>query len=141
MLMIAATGGRFRRSNSSNSSNSNQQQQQQQRQQPQRNRACVQLEAQLAAFDRGANDPARVEQIRRLEAIAKQQAELDRNDPPPRSGSAAKAASSFRAGRPGAGRSTRKIQTQRTNLDRAEASLQQLQGVNAPGARKPAPRH
>ena len=41
--------------------------------------ACVRLETQLAAIDRGSVDPARAEQIRRYEdAAGKQQAELDR---------------------------------------------------------------
>jgi len=101
-------------------------------QQPQRNRVCVQLEAQLAAFDRGANDPARAEQIRRLEeTIAKQQAELDRNN------ATAKRIGCeggfFLFGRPAqCGPLNSQIQTQRTNLDRAEQSLQQLQSVNSP---------
>jgi hypothetical protein len=44
-----------------------------------RNPACLRLEGQLAAIDRGAYDPAKAEQLRRNEeATAKQQAELDR---------------------------------------------------------------
>jgi hypothetical protein len=43
------------------------------------NSACTRLEAQLAAIDRGTVDPARADQIRRLEdARNKQQADLDR---------------------------------------------------------------
>jgi len=43
------------------------------------NPICVRLEGQLATLNRGAADPARTDQIRRTEdAIAKQQAELDR---------------------------------------------------------------
>jgi hypothetical protein len=101
-------------------------------QQPPRSRACTQLEAQLAAFDRGANDPARAEQIRRLEdSIAKQQTELDRNLATSRRIGCE--GGFFLFGRPAqCGPLNSQIQTQRTNLDRAEASLQQLQSVNAP---------
>jgi hypothetical protein len=43
------------------------------------NPVCVRLESQLVALDRGAGDPARFEQLRRLEDAAnKQQFELDR---------------------------------------------------------------
>ena len=43
------------------------------------NPVCARLESQLAAFDRGANDPARAEQIRKYEeAAANQQNELSR---------------------------------------------------------------
>src|SRR5262245_5347014 len=46
---------------------------------PAQNQACVRLESQLAAIDRGSGDPARAEQIRRYEdASRQQQAELDR---------------------------------------------------------------
>src|SRR5262249_10826729 len=47
---------------------------------PARSQACLRLESQLASFDRGAGvDPARADQIKRLEdTAAKQQAELDR---------------------------------------------------------------
>src|SRR5262245_11711748 len=45
-----------------------------------RSQACLRLESQLAAIDRGAGvDPAKAEQIKRYEdAATKQQAELDR---------------------------------------------------------------
>ncbi len=43
------------------------------------NPVCVRFEAQLASLNRGGNDPARADQIRRYEeSIAKQQGELDR---------------------------------------------------------------
>jgi hypothetical protein len=43
------------------------------------NPICVRLETQLATIDRGSNDPAKDEQIRRFQdAAVKQQAELDR---------------------------------------------------------------
>ncbi len=43
------------------------------------NPVCVRLEGQLAAIDRGGNDPARTEQIKRYEDAAnKQEGELDR---------------------------------------------------------------
>ena len=44
-----------------------------------RDQVCSRLEAQLSAADRGSNDPARAEQIRRYEDAAnRQQSELDR---------------------------------------------------------------
>jgi len=47
--------------------------------QPASNPVCVRYEAQLAALNRGATDPARADQMRRYEdSVAKQQAELDR---------------------------------------------------------------
>jgi hypothetical protein len=47
--------------------------------QPASNPVCVRYEAQLAALNRGATDPARADQTRRYEdSVAKQQAELDR---------------------------------------------------------------
>ena len=47
--------------------------------QPASNPVCVRYEAQLAALNRGAADPARADQTRRYEdLVAKQQAELDR---------------------------------------------------------------
>jgi uncharacterized protein DUF2865 len=47
--------------------------------QPASNPVCVRYEAQLAALNRGAADPARADQTRRYEdSVAKQQAELDR---------------------------------------------------------------
>jgi hypothetical protein len=43
------------------------------------NPVCVRLEAQLASLNRGGSDPARADQMKRYEeAIAKQQADLDR---------------------------------------------------------------
>ena len=46
---------------------------------PASNPVCVRYEAQLAALNRGAADPARADQMRRYEdSVAKQQAELDR---------------------------------------------------------------
>jgi hypothetical protein len=46
---------------------------------PVQNPVCTRLEGQLAAFDRGAMDPARADQIHRYDdAINKQQSELDR---------------------------------------------------------------
>jgi hypothetical protein len=43
------------------------------------NPACQRLEAQLATLDRGNTDPARVEQIRRIEdTVNRQQFEVDR---------------------------------------------------------------
>ena len=49
--------------------------------QAQQNPFCSRLEAQLQAFDRGGNDAARAEQLRKFEeAAANQQAEIDRQE-------------------------------------------------------------
>ena len=46
---------------------------------PAANQTCVRLESQLAMIDRGQTDPARADQVRRTEDLARQQqAELDR---------------------------------------------------------------
>jgi hypothetical protein len=99
-----------------------------------RNPACVRLEAQLSAIDRGGADPARAEQIRRYEdAAGKQQAELDKV-----------VAQSRRAGcqgtgffalftgqPPQCGQINSQIQQMRGNLDQILGTLQQLQSNTA----------
>jgi hypothetical protein len=92
---------------------------------------CQRLEAQLASLDRGNNDPARADQIRRAEdAVNRQQFEVDRqvaqsrrigcessgffsifSNPPPQCGSLA-----------------RQIDQQRNTLDRLQNQLEQLSG-------------
>ncbi len=103
--------------------------------QPTSNPVCVRLEGQLAAIDQGSSaDPARADQIRRLQdAIAKQQADLDR--------AVAQAHKSgcegqgffalFSALSPQCGPITSQIQGMRGNLDRSLSDLQQLQS-NSP---------
>ena len=97
--------------------------------------ACVRLESQLAALDRGMADPARADQVRRYEdAVSKQQFEVDRW-----------VAQARRAGCQGSGfflfgrrwaipqcmELNGQIQRQRAKLDRMMADLQRLQGSGA----------
>ncbi len=98
--------------------------------QAQQSRACIQLENQLASFDRGANDPARAEQLRRYEDAAnRQQQELDRTE-----------AQWRQAGCQGSGffvlfsqqpqqcgPLNARIQQQRANLERVRSDLARLQ--------------
>jgi hypothetical protein len=98
---------------------------------PAQNPVCVRLEAQLAAVDRGAVDPARADQIKRYEdAAARQQADLDRT-----------LAQSRRLGCEGLGffsifggqnpqcpQINQHIQQIRGNLDRTLSDLQRIQG-------------
>jgi hypothetical protein len=99
----------------------------------QRNPACVRLEGQLAAFDRGGADP-RADQAKRAEdAVGKQQVDLDRV-----------VAQSRKVGCEGRGffalfsnqpaqctQINAQIDQMRANLDRALADLQRAQGGNA----------
>jgi hypothetical protein len=93
------------------------------------NPVCVRLEGQLAAFDQGTANPARADQIKRSEdAIAKQQADLDRAV-----GQAHKAGCAgqgffalFSALSPQCGPITSQIQQMRGNLDRMMSDFEQL---------------
>jgi len=101
---------------------------------PGRSQACVRLESQLAALDRGIADPTAGEQARRLEeTVNRQQFELDRT-----------VAQSRRLGCEGSGfflfgrgqspqcvDLNNQIQRMRANLDRAIGDLQRLQGGSA----------
>src|SRR5712691_11169126 len=101
--------------------------------QPASNPICVRLEGQLAGLNQGAGDPARADQIRRTEdAIAKQQADLDRTV-----GQAHKAGCAgqgffalFSALSPQCGPITSQIQQMRGNLDRMISDLEQLKNGN-----------
>ena len=101
--------------------------------QPVSNPICVRLESQLAGLNQGAGDPARADQIRRTEdAIAKQQAELDRTV-----GQAHKVGCAgqgffalFSALSPQCGPITSQIQQMRGNLDRMISDLEQLKNGN-----------
>ncbi|HEX9238371.1 MAG TPA: DUF2865 domain-containing protein, partial [Xanthobacteraceae bacterium] len=101
--------------------------------QPASNPICVRLESQLAGLNQGAGDPARADQIRRIEdAIAKQQADLDRTV-----GQAHKAGCAgqgffalFSALSPQCGPITSQIQQMRGNLDRMISDLEQLKNGN-----------
>ncbi|MEA2987496.1 MAG: hypothetical protein QOG83_207 [Alphaproteobacteria bacterium] len=99
-----------------------------------RNPACVRLEGQLAALDRGNYDPARAEQIRRLEdAAARQQSELDRMSAQARrSGCEGRGFFSLFSGEPPqCSQINNQIAQTRANLDRVLADLQQTQGNSA----------
>ena len=103
---------------------------------------CGRLQGQLAAFDQGAADPGRADQIKRSEdAIAKQQADLDRAV-----GQAHKAGCAgqgffalFSALSPQCGPITSQIQEMRGNLDRMMSDLEKLKSGSDDRPR-PAPR-
>ena len=98
------------------------------------NPVCVRLEGQLAAFDQGAADPARTDQIKRDEdAIAKQQADLDRAVAQAHKAGCAGEGffALFSALSPQCGPITSQIQQMRGNLDRTTSDLQQLQSGNS----------
>ncbi len=98
------------------------------------NPVCVRLEGQLAAIDRGATDPARADQIKRLQdTIAKQQADLDRAVAQGhKSGCEGQGFFAlFSALSPQCGPITSQIQQLRANLDRSMSDLQQLQSGNS----------
>ncbi len=98
------------------------------------NPVCVRLEGQLAAFDQGAADPARTDQIKRDEdAFAKQQADLDRAVAQAHKAGCAGEGffALFSALSPQCGPITSQIQQMRGNLDRTTSDLQQLQSGNS----------
>jgi hypothetical protein len=99
---------------------------------PARSQACLRLESQLAAFDRGVSgDPAKAEQIKRYEdAAAKQQAELDRlSQQSQRQGCSGGGFFSLFSGQPQqCGGLNNQIQQMRANLDRTLTDIQRLQG-------------
>jgi Protein of unknown function (DUF2865) len=95
------------------------------------NPVCVRLQAQLASVDQGAADPARAEQIKRAdEAIAKQQADLDRAlSQAHKAGCAGEGFFAlFSALSPQCGPITSSIQQMRGNLDKLTSEEQQLKG-------------
>jgi len=90
---------------------------------------CVRLQGQLASVDQGAGDPARAEQIKRSdEAIAKQQADLDRAVAQAHKAGCAGEGffALFSALSPQCGPITSSIQQMRGNLDRMMSEQQQL---------------
>jgi hypothetical protein len=97
-----------------------------------RSQACLRLESQLAAIDRGAAvDPAKAEQIKRYEdAAAKQQAELDRlGQQSQRLGCQGGGFFALFSGQsPQCGPLNNQIQQMRANLDRSLTDIQRLQG-------------
>ena len=97
--------------------------------------ACVQLEGQLSALDRGGADPARAEQIRKLEDAAnKQQFDLDR------AASQSRQAGCERSGffilfsgqSEQCGPISARVQQARASLERTQSDLARLQGGAAP---------
>jgi len=97
-----------------------------------RSQACLRLESQLAAIDRGAAvDPAKADQIKRYEdAAAKQQAELDRlGQQSQRLGCQGGGFFALFSGQsPQCGPLNNQIQQMRANLDRTLTDIQRLQG-------------
>jgi Protein of unknown function (DUF2865) len=97
------------------------------------NPVCLRLQGQLAAFDQGAADPARTDQIKRSEdAVAKQQADLDRAVAQAhKSGCAGEGFFAlFSALSPQCGPITSQIQQMRGNLDHMTSDLEQLRSGN-----------
>src|SRR5437588_869007 len=101
---------------------------------PPRSQACVRLESQLAALDRGIADPASGDQMRRYEdAVNKQQFELDRTVAQSRR-LGCESSGFFLFGRgqsPQCVELSNQIQRIRANLDRAIGDWQRLQGGSA----------
>jgi Protein of unknown function (DUF2865) len=100
---------------------------------PNSNPVCVRLESQLTALTQGSTDPVRAEQIKRTEdAIAKQQADLDRTVAQAHKAGCAGQGffALFSALSPQCGPITSQIQQMRGNLDRMISDLEQLKNGN-----------
>jgi len=98
------------------------------------NPACQRLEAQLAALDRGNSDPARVEQIRRIEeTVNRQQFEVDRLVAQSRRIGCESFGffSIFSNMPPQCGGLNRQIDQQRNTLERMRNDLERLNGGTA----------
>lgn len=97
--------------------------------QPASNPVCVRLESQLAMLNRGAADPARADQLKRLEdAIARQQADLDRTLVQSKKLGCQGGGffALFTGGGPQCQPVNAQIQQMRDNLDRAMTDLERL---------------
>ena len=97
----------------------------------QQQQVCLRLESQLAAFDRGPNDPARQAQLQRYdEAIRRQQAELDRTVVRSRRlGCESNGFFALFSNQPAeCGPLTRQIQQQHRTIDRLISEQQRAQG-------------
>jgi hypothetical protein len=95
---------------------------------------CQRLESQLAAIDRGPNDPARAAQISRYEdAVRRQQGELDRTVMRSRQLGCDRVGlfSLFTSQPAECGPLTREVQQMRTTIDRLMTELQRAQGGTA----------
>lgn len=100
---------------------------------PNSNPICLRLESQLTAVTQGSIDPVRAEQIKRSEeAIAKQQADLDRTVAQAHKAGCAGQGffALFSAFSPQCGPITSQIQQTRGNLDRMISDLEQLKNGN-----------
>jgi hypothetical protein len=103
--------------------------------QPQQNPYCSRLEAQLQAFDRGANDSGRADQLRKFEeAAAAQQGELDRQEATARrTGCERNSFLVLFSGQPAAcGPLNNKIQQMKDNIERIRSDIERLRGETAP---------
>jgi hypothetical protein len=103
--------------------------------QTQQNPYCSRLESQLQAFDRGGNDAARAEQLRKLEeTAASQQTEIDRQQAvAQRAGCEKNSFLVLFSGQPAqCGPLNNKIQQMRDNLDRIQSDLERQRGDAAP---------
>ena len=97
---------------------------------PAANQVCVRLESQLAMIDRGQADPARADQTKRTEDLARQQqAELDRLQAVARrNGCESSGFFLFGGQSPQCADVNARIQRVRGDLDRTNSDLQRLQG-------------
>src|ERR1700751_3995287 len=97
---------------------------------PAANQICVRLESQLAMIDRGQTDPARADQVKRPEDLARQQqAELDRLQAVARrNGCESSGFFLFGGQSPQCADVNGRIQRVRGDLDRTNGDLQRLQG-------------
>src|SRR5262249_26553771 len=92
---------------------------------------CLRLESQLAAIDRGTVDPAKADQVKRLEdTSAKQQAELDRlSQQAQRQGCQGSGFFALFSGQsPQCAPLNNQVQQARAALDRSLGDIQRLQG-------------
>ena len=92
------------------------------------NPVCTRLEAQLTAFDRGATDAGRLDQLKRLEdAVNKQQFEVDRlTAQSHRAGCEGSGFFLFGGQPPQCGAINAQVQQARANLDRTQADMERL---------------
>ena len=98
------------------------------------NPACQRLEAQLTNVDRGTDDPARADQIRRAEdALNRQQFDLDKNVAQARRMGCESTGffSIFTSAPPQCGALNRQIDQQRATIERSRNDLEQLNGGTA----------
>jgi hypothetical protein len=108
---------------------------------PPANPMCAQLESQLAAVNRGGNDPARADQIKRYEdAVSRQEQELDHTIAQGRRLGCESAGffSLFSSQNPQCGPINAQISQMRSNLARMQSDLQRLQagGVDSENQRQ-----